>query len=478
MAFINNMQPELQLIDNGSVALFAKETAHTFPGLKEHLVRLKNPCQIYTFDVDHSLQDTKPLIERGELSPAKYLKYGYKADLENFDLVTILVVLRKGVHLCTGKGANFWPLADYLKERVRFWETTLDFMDNLKLDESFPVTGVKDIPPLLVATSGNGGVSLDVIENKGIVYKPIPLSGWEGMQKWAELLRQSSRKSRMEQITRILSPRIPYDQSADKFLEVQRITDQNHRDKYNPPHDLNPILNEVDLFREIAPQLSDEEQAHRLLLGADIRDHVLFIESEWAKANYVFDFDRIINNKNLNNQWIKATGIKITDLKSFMNAFKIISQDWGVESFFAVAQGTTFVDIVAKGINKGLSSRLIKNYYQGKLRLSLAKITGQNPAAVKLPKISSLALVDNNEDYSNDAALRVKNSGSVVVGHHPTRKKNKNGETFYPEDVYGGNLRNPEMTNLYLKDVVRIICPQFAEQIIRQVEKEYTGEVN
>ena len=454
------MKPD-QKID--SILLIKNETRE----LKNHLQRLKNPWQIWTFDVDHTLQDTKPLLENGRLSPSKYIEHGFKADLENLDLVAILAVLRKGVHLCTGKGANFWPVADYLGERFKYW-----------IDGSFPSRLMEETPSLLAVSTGNGGVTLDVLRNRGIVYKPIPLTGWEGMQKWGELLSESTKKSRKEQITGILPSRVSYDPSKDSFLEEDRVTDQRHRDKHSFPDQLNPILNESELTREVEPQLTDKEQAHRLLLAADVRDHVLTIAGEWTKANYVFDFQRIINERQLNYKWLKATGIKIMDLDSFMQAFKILSHDCEVEAFFSEAQGTLFVDILALGINKALSSRLVKNYYQGLIRLDLAKRTGQKPEAVILPKISSLALIDNPQDYSNDAALRTKNAGTVVIGNHRIKQYNidKDGPV-YADNIYTENLRPAEMTNLYLKDAIRIICPEFAEQIIKQAEKEYTGTI-
>jgi len=60
------MKPD-QKID--SILLIKNETRE----LKNHLQRLKNPWQIWTFDVDHTLQDTKPLLENGRLSPSKYI---------------------------------------------------------------------------------------------------------------------------------------------------------------------------------------------------------------------------------------------------------------------------------------------------------------------------------------------------------------------------------------------------------------------
>ena len=448
------------------------------PDWVAHLNRLKNPWLIITSDVDHTLEDTKPLAdESGNLSPRKYIEFGFKPDLENLDLMVILAVLGRAVNLCTGKGFNFLRIGRYLKERFPYWGKILDFIDNKELDGSFPDPLLRERPPFLAISNDNGAVSFEVISLTPMVYMPIPLSGWEFMQRNRDLLADSTEVSRKNQIAQILEARIPYRAELDRFTEADRTTNQIHCDK------LWPILSEVDLRREIEPDLTKPEQEHRAMLAADIRDHVLFFDAEFAKANYVFDFSRIINDGDLNQRWLDATGIKITDKKTFMKAFKSLADGAGVELFFSEAQGVLYVDVVAEGVNKGLNSKVVKELYKARLRLSQARRLKVSPNEIQLPKISSVAFIDNGSDDSNDAALMEKNSGTAVVGHHTYRKKNNHGKgsPVYLEDVYevsGKNLRNAEMTNLYLKDVLRIICPKFAEKIIRQVEQEFVEKVN
>ena len=374
-----------------------------------------------------------------------------------------MVLLGKGIHICTGKGVNFWRAADYIRDRIVHIASLLDLAANRLADDSYRTILNPNNIRFFAVSTGNGGLTFEMMRGEMLVYKPIPLSAWEGMQRWGDLLRKSTKQKRKDEIALRLPRRINYSRDSDPFVVngLQSVTKQIHVHKFKPEEgDFNPILKPEDIDREVEPDLTPDEKNHRNRLMADVRDHVMFDAGRATKANYVFDFDRIINDPALNKEWEQKTGIKVNGPDSFMQAFKFISKDWQISSYFSDAHGTLFVDVVAKGVNKGLSARLVKNAYQGYRRLWLANSQGIDPATVVLPKILTFGLADNPLPGSNDEEILYR-SGASVTGHHTVRHSHRQKNPIYLGDIYDPDkhLTNVEITNLFLHDVIAISKP-------------------
>ncbi len=460
--------------------------------------RMLHPHVVLHVDIDHTIIDRGIKLTPDEriFDPDQYKdETGNSMELENIDLLVILALHGVALSVETGKDANAWPLATYIKKRIDMIAQLFGLPANDQRPEDTEeeyfyrgggprktIDGTK--PVLFTFTTGNGGFTIDLSSNYAlrnesapnwppsgcIIYKPIPLSTWEWLQKHEDLLRDSTKESRIAQLTgttkRIqlsdvpgdelatnrLPPRIPYNPKDDPYvttreqdrkLFVNRVisvlnrvlklklrekstifhTDQLHKRKTMQ------IIDSPDaLQREVELQLTEIELEHRRQLQASIRDFVS--STPWStKANLVLDLEKIVGRNgdtSLQKRWYDETGVLIVDESSLLEAFGKLSE--GQVNFFrSHAHQTVYIDIAAPKINKRENARLVKNFVQGMYRL----------LNVPFEKVYTLALGDAPHVGTNDNPLIVNTGGVTNTSDLSGKIRSEKGWPIYLQDLLG-----------------------------------------
>ncbi len=450
----------------------------------ENLKSRLRGCAILTIDWDKTITDRRPVQLPGMegLDVSHYLdEHGEGIELENVDLIILYgLVAGQAINISTGKDANAWVWARYLQERITY------LMQKLVITETFPDGRPKSLldsmPVVFTFTIGNGGYCIDLISGEVIIHKPIPLDGWERLQEHSQLLRDSTVPARMEQIararrpinidghekvvyvgTRIMPPREPYDPENDEYIQkIQQAKDVPRTNQVHRPK-MEPITQRAQLFREIEPPLSEEERRHRDMLQGDIRDFAVFVPGISTKANLVLDLKRIITDTSLNGRWLEQSGIRIIDERTLLKAVNALFEGCNVTIARSEAQGVVYIDIGA--VNKEIGARLVKNYYQGLLRIYAREQQGVDDESyvLPIPKVYSLQLGDgvapfiDKYESKNDAPMLL-HTGGTTNHTGPERYTNPEGWPVYLADIYGQHERI-KLTNLFLRDAIRARIP-------------------
>lgn len=439
-----------------------------------HLQDRMRSDNVLNLDIDHTIVERGSRLnpETRTFDPSQYMDTsGTSVELENIDIVLLNALHGTAVHIITGKDANIWPLATNMRQRLETLAEKLGMTNRYSDGRLKTKDGTR--PVIVVFSVGNGGYSIDLLATEAtgggvIVQKPIPLGGWEGLQEAEQLLRDSTTHERKTTIASKpphgmelangsdtpktasrLTPPHPYNETDDAYVQLKK--EGNLPPPTNQAHLMyeQRLITTVDqLHREVEPNLTPIELAHRMALQASIRDFAVHTPLS-TKVNLVLDVNRIVSDPDLNQRWEQRTGIKITNEQTLFQAFEKLAKDWPVNIARAFAGGVTFIDIFSHVIDKRISGRLIKLYVYG-----LCEVYAQQEQAhTSKPRWFTLSLGDQPEPGTNDAPMLhhtggLTNAASVEVS-------TQNGKVWpFPLARIYGPLGNMDLTNKFLRDLV------------------------
>lgn len=445
------------------------EKALSDGNIVHHFERAQTFRKIMLPDMDHTMYDRGIILDdEKRLDISAYSRI----ERQNIDLLLIHALIGNPVAVETGKEANIWPMATYMRRRLDELTKVFGMTEDKRRNNTFKdgrlrsLDGIK--PVIFTFSTGNGGLTFELTApdpmDAIIVYKPILLDSWEAMQKDENLLRASTDHTRIRQLTGkepdgspITNPEHLFDKKGQK---IPRTIDLGNRDtletfrmtpriKYEPDQD--PYNNEpwavrtdqthrVDishidarerLKREVAPELTPEEADHRARLENSMKD--IIAVSPWhVKANIVFKLSEIVNNPQLNQAWFERTGVRIAgeteqeQRASLFEACKVMAQSWGDVSIAqAYAGGTFYLDVAAKDVDKRANARWVKKWVQALSaieQLEQQDLLVTSDAVTKIiedpeNKLWSIKIGDGGKDSNDDKMLR--SGGGALVQDYP-----------------------------------------------------------
>ncbi len=138
-----------------------------------------HPHRLSSVDLDGTITDERPLLtSEKRFNPQAYIAIRKQTILANYDLLAMHALLGSGINILTGKGANAWPIAQYVRERILYMAELMGvgdqkFADGILRSVTNPAKEV-----FFTCSIGNGGISMDMMRDEVIIHKPIPLSAW------------------------------------------------------------------------------------------------------------------------------------------------------------------------------------------------------------------------------------------------------------------------------------------------------------
>lgn len=369
---------------------------------------------------------------------------------QNLDLLIAASLRGIPVTILTGKDVMAFPTMFYIQKRTEEFISLAQKLhslgDNRGIEFGFveedsrsdtpmiahsrPLTVDGKKPVIMFLGTCNGGQLRDVFNGYELIsHRPIDDGFWVELASNPEiddLLRRSTTLMRKFQL-------------YQAFPEARKTT--AHR---------------AALYEQFSQTTDPEEKA---ILAKKILGDYINISYSGAKANLVFDRNAINTDTKLQEKWRTTTGMEITedDSYSLVRSFlKIVEKrygnntlEWPIEVAEAHANGVLYLDISARGVNKGstipiieqtihdIYARFIPNYVRQELHLVT---NGDNPTGNDQTMLEIL-----EGSTSNYRSLTVSVKHDPIIGQeYPLFLKYRYRGIDIPEDEI-------HLTNQWLK---------------------------
>ena len=495
------------------------EKALTDGTILHHFDRAKASNKIFFPDMDHTVYDRGIILDdEKRLDISKYSAI----EKQNIDLLLIHALIGNPIAIETGKEANIWPMATYMRNRLDKLAKVFGMTEEKRQNNTFTDGRLRSFdgskPVIFTFSTGNGGLTYELTAPDPtkalIVYKPIPVDSWEAIQRDEDLLRASADPVRIRQLTGLepdgsaithpdhlydakgrkipreidlgdgdalttfrMTPRVKYEAKDDPYTKQQWAvrTDQTHH------IDTSHIDTRDRLRREVAPELTPGEMEHRMLVQRSVKD-IIAVSPLSVKGNIVFLLAKIVNDPVLNEAWFERTGVRIegeTEVEqraSLFEACQVLAQSWEDVSIAQAYAGRTFyLDIAAKGVDKRANARWVKKWVQAlsaieQLEEEDLPVTGEAVTQIienADNKLWSIKLGDGGR-YSNDDKM-LRSGGGALVQDYTEEEGEGQAKPVRLSRIFGdhGNL---VLTNKLL--LFHLLAQNFADETIRDEVKK------
>lgn len=395
----------------------------------------------------HLYPDGQPMeieLKSAEMDPSKFTD----EERENLDMLIALALKGIPVTIITGKEVMIYPTIRYMHERTQEFVQLAkelaahDSKLGIHIPELPVVTesGVEHRfgtvhdakPAVLLLGTGNGGQLFDVFADYELVsYRPIP----------TDFYTKFTANPAIDMLLR--------ESTADKRRRQLGIIFEQYR----------KTPSEITQFHQYIQDHPEDTLAQKVLIG----DYMNLAPSG-AKINWVLDKNKILADDSvgiaLRAQWKELTGVDIVNGPTLFQAARQLfvqlygtedESQWSVEITPAFANGDTFVDITARGVNKGDTMPIIDTYIQ-----SLYARYGYH-----VNKFTSLTNGDKPDGNDEKMLVGVEGAVTVSVETNPIRRPQVNGFPVYLDTVYasgpgGHTMDSIEMTHKWLHDLLVI----------------------
>ncbi|MEP7103833.1 MAG: hypothetical protein ABI721_03950 [Candidatus Dojkabacteria bacterium] len=312
-------------------------------------------------------------------------------DNENIQLLIEDALNGEAISIITARDKSAFVLGEHIRKKIleRAGELSYDTAGRLLCRDG-------RTPLIFVMSNCNGANSWDLFSTEAefINSTLLPISFWENVSDTdvSDLLRATTAKETREELVTLTPQWI----GGDKFFEPTNIAEAQYK----------------------------------------IGDFAL-ISAMGTRVNFGLDFNLILENKALQDEWLEVTGVLVIDRMTLLQAFRILTQTWGI--YFAGSASRPNIDIVDVSVNKRACRDLVNDYI----------ISVYDRYGINTDGIESIQIGDTPQTTTfigNDAPM-LNIRGGISVGN-----TDYHTEVGYPV-VYSKGEGSVRRTNNLLKEI-------------------------